>query len=137
MIFIVYLSKMIVISGFLYGYYCVFLRNQPFHFYNRFYLIGMVFISAILPLVHFSLPGINGMDSRIKLLSAMKIWDWEDAITITPRRHILFNFLSWQAMAWLLYIIVALVPLSRFLSSLNYIRMIIRGNAYEKIGEVK
>jgi TonB family protein len=137
MIFIIYLIKMIVISGFLYGYYCMFLRNQPFHFFNRFYLIGMVFISAILPLVHFSLPGINGMDPRIKLLSAMKIWDWEEAITITPRGNILFNLLSWQAMAWLLYIMIALVPLGRFLSALNYIRRIIRENAYEKIGEVK
>jgi TonB family protein len=128
---------MIVISGFLFGYYWLFLRNQPFHFYNRFYLIGMVFISAILPLVHFSLPGINGIDSRIKLLSAMKIWDWENVITITPGRKILFNQLSWQAVAGLLYIIIALILLCRFLSSLNYIRKISRENGYEKIGEVK
>ena len=131
---IAYFSKLIVISGFLYSYYWIFLRNQTFHFFNRFYLIGMVFISALLPLIHFPLPGI---DPSIQSLSARKIWDWENAITITPRHNILFNQLSWQDLAWSLYSIVALVLLCRFLLSLNYIRRIIRENTYEKIGEVK
>ncbi|OLY92450.1 Signal transducer regulating beta-lactamase production, contains metallopeptidase domain [Cnuella takakiae] len=49
-----YLLKVSLCSGLLYGYYYLWLRNQVFHQYNRFYLLGSVAASLLFPLV--SLP---------------------------------------------------------------------------------
>lgn len=44
-----YLIQVIVSSGILYLYYQVFLRNKRFHQYNRFFLLGTVIVSIIIP----------------------------------------------------------------------------------------
>ncbi len=52
----IYLVKMTVIMAILYGYYWQFLRNASFHPYNRWYLLGSVVLSFILPLLRIPLP---------------------------------------------------------------------------------
>jgi TonB-dependent SusC/RagA subfamily outer membrane receptor len=47
----IYLLKSMLVSGILLGYYWFVLRNKRFHFYNRFYLIGTLALSVILPLL--------------------------------------------------------------------------------------
>lgn len=47
----VYLLKSAITSGILFGYYWFVLRNKNFHFYNRFYLIGTMVLSLVLPLL--------------------------------------------------------------------------------------
>src|SRR5690348_9746981 len=44
-----YLIQVIVSSGILFLYYQAFLRNKRFHQYNRFYLLGTVIVSIIIP----------------------------------------------------------------------------------------
>ncbi len=51
---LLYLAKSSILSGILYAYYLLFLRNQKFHSYNRFYLLGGLFLSYIIPLFSFS-----------------------------------------------------------------------------------
>lgn len=51
-----YLAKMTVIMAILYGYYWQFLRNASFHPYNRWYLLGSILLSFILPLLRIPLP---------------------------------------------------------------------------------
>jgi N-acetylmuramoyl-L-alanine amidase len=51
-----YALKMACISFFLFGYYWLFLRNRPFHQWNRAYLLGIVVFSLVMPLV--PLPGL-------------------------------------------------------------------------------
>lgn len=46
-----YIGKSIVISGILYAYYRVFLRNGVFHSYNRWYLLGSGGLALVLPWV--------------------------------------------------------------------------------------
>ncbi len=46
-----YFFKMILTSGALFLYYRLFLRDKTFHHYNRFYLLGSVFVSLVLPLL--------------------------------------------------------------------------------------
>ncbi|MDF2191907.1 M56 family metallopeptidase [Paraflavitalea sp. CAU 1676] len=45
-----YFGKMVLCSGVLLGYYWLFLRNQRFHQYNRFYLLGILLLSLLVPL---------------------------------------------------------------------------------------
>ena len=47
----IYLLKSMLVSGILLGYYWFILRNKRFHFYNRFYLIGTLVLSVVLPLL--------------------------------------------------------------------------------------
>lgn len=63
MIFLIYLGKMVLCSGILYGYYHLFLRNKRFHHYNRFYLLGILVLSMVLPLV--SLPVISRPENKV------------------------------------------------------------------------
>lgn len=50
-----YLLKMTLVSAILFGWYRTFLRNAPFHSYNRRYLLAAAGASLLLPLLH--LPG--------------------------------------------------------------------------------
>jgi N-acetylmuramoyl-L-alanine amidase len=47
-----YLLQVIVSSGILYLYYQAFLRNKRFHQYNRFFLLGTVVMSILIPFLH-------------------------------------------------------------------------------------
>ncbi|WP_315816063.1 hypothetical protein [Paraflavitalea speifideaquila] len=51
MIILSYLGKVVLCSGVMFGYYHLFLRNKRFHHYNRFYLMGSLVLSVILPLI--------------------------------------------------------------------------------------
>ncbi|WP_300599708.1 M56 family metallopeptidase [Niabella sp.] len=46
-----YLVQMVACSVILFGYYYCFLRNERFHQYNRFFLLGIVLLSFCLPLL--------------------------------------------------------------------------------------
>lgn len=47
----IYILKAILVSGLLLGYYWIGLRNTRFHYYNRFYLVGAVLLSLVMPLL--------------------------------------------------------------------------------------
>ena len=49
---LLYALKSVLYAGVLTGYYWFGLRNQTFHPYNRFYLLGAMATSLLLPLVH-------------------------------------------------------------------------------------
>ncbi len=48
---LIYILKAIVYSGILFCYYYISLRNNRFHYYNRFYLLMSVAVSLLLPFV--------------------------------------------------------------------------------------
>jgi hypothetical protein len=54
MIILSYISKMVLCSAILTGYYWFFLRNRRFHHYNRFFLLLTLLLSVTLPFI--SLP---------------------------------------------------------------------------------
>ncbi|MPL55760.1 hypothetical protein SDC9_01242 [bioreactor metagenome] len=62
-----YFGKMILISAVMSAYYLLFLRDKTFHHYNRFYLLGTMVLSLLLPLLKVEYFTIE-TDSRILLL---------------------------------------------------------------------
>ena len=48
---LLYLGKTILIAALLYGYYRIALCNASFHMYNRWYLLGTVLLSLLLPVL--------------------------------------------------------------------------------------
>ncbi|MDR3712718.1 MAG: M56 family metallopeptidase [Puia sp.] len=48
---LLYMAKSLLVSGILLGYYRLFLRDKPFHRFNRFFLLGILAASVLIPLV--------------------------------------------------------------------------------------
>lgn len=66
--FLLYLIKMIFISGIFYSYYWFSLRDKKFHYYNRFYLLSTSLISIIIPALQlnwFTIQQPEAMSSRV------------------------------------------------------------------------
>src|SRR5258708_28962973 len=67
---ITYLLEVVLVSGMLTAYYWVTLRNRKLHGYNRFYLLGILVLSLVLPLVRLGWapsvvrPGLGGAVGR-------------------------------------------------------------------------
>ena len=123
---ILFLSKMILISGMLTGYYWLFLRNKKFHQYNRFFLLSIPAISICLPLLNIPIPGfyLSNQDAGIKLLQVVTISHWEEAVVITPHQNYLYSLLSAQNIAWAIFMIVALIMLIVFARNIFHIKKI-------------
>jgi beta-lactamase regulating signal transducer with metallopeptidase domain len=54
-----YIARAFIVSGIMYCYYLLVLRNKKFHAYNRFYLLVTIFLSLLAPFVHFSWYHVN------------------------------------------------------------------------------
>lgn len=52
-VILIYALKSTVVSAILYSYYLLVLRDNKFHYYNRFYLLASLFLSLTIPLVDF------------------------------------------------------------------------------------
>ncbi len=59
MAILIYLIKTILISGLLFSYYSLFLKNRPFHSFNRYFLLSIPMLSFLLPAFAFEFPGIR------------------------------------------------------------------------------
>ncbi len=76
-------------SGLLFGYYWLFLRNRFFHGFNRFYLLSIPILSFILPALHLSLPSFWNHPSSGSpiLLLGVGQGSLEEAVTIYARQQ--------------------------------------------------
>ena len=84
MTLLIYIIKTILVSGVLFGYYSLFLRNRKIHQFNRLFLLGIPVLSLLIPALHFRLPaGWFRKDSgqAIHLLGVGQ-GKWEEAVTI-------------------------------------------------------
>ena len=129
--FFVYLLKVVIYSGILFGYYHIALRNKRFHYYNRFYLLMSVVLSLLLPFLQ------------------LEIWQWKSnnrqvidlaSIMITNKSEpegIRHSFsLSGSDFILFSYIFIAACLLFSFASGLlNIIRMR-KQYPSEKVGDV-
>src|SRR5580698_6497249 len=95
---LLYLTRMILISGCLYAYYRIFLHNAPFHPYNRYYLLGISFFALILPFIQIpidlALPGTQTF-SAIGDLHKITAGQWEEARILKNQGPILGGFPGW------------------------------------------
>jgi len=86
---LIYLIKMVLISGMLLGYYWLFLRNRFFHGFNRYFLLSIPVLSFLLPALHLNMPAFwnhSSSGSPIHLLGVGQ-GTLEDAVTIYASRQ--------------------------------------------------
>ena len=124
-----YLIKVIICSALLSGYYWMALRNERFHYWNRFYLLAAWCISLVVPLIKWPVyvkPQAGGM---VYVLSALP-WNqpqqvewWQSYLTIS-------NVLSGLA------VVVMLGMLFHFGRSIWQIVLLRKRNPVTKFGEI-
>ena len=64
MIILLYITKVFIASGILFGYYWLFLRNKKFHHYNRFYLLVALIIPIVISFI--SIPVFSDPDNTVR-----------------------------------------------------------------------
>ena len=96
----IYLLKVISISGLLFLYYILALRNKQFHFYNRFYLLMVIVLSAVLPLLQLRWFTFNNHSAQTIHLLKIISGNGEQDVFVTGS-----STLNWQQIA--LYVLTA------------------------------
>ena len=138
MALILFLFKMMLVSGILFTYYWLFLRNEKFHIYNRFYLLSIPLLSIIIPLMNIPMPNFFGTDegTGVKLLKVVN-GNWEEAVVLTGHKPWWPSIMSWQNIGTALYCLIALFILISTLISILYVLRLTKKYDFEKINEIK
>jgi N-acetylmuramoyl-L-alanine amidase len=120
---LIYLLKTVFISGLLFAYFWIFLRNRFFHSFNRLFLICIPLFSFLLPALHFSMPEFwnrSASGSPIHLLGVAQ-GGLEEAVTIYAKRNP-GHSLSWEWTALMITLIISTVLFIRFLKTIRYLQ---------------
>ena len=136
MTILIYLGKMVLCSGILYGYYHLFLRNKRFHHYNRFYLLGTLVLPMVLPLV--KIPVFNEEAGTLNQV----VYQTVRIVTLPQETPPLpaspaSSLFTLSNLVWGLYGAGILVLLTILGRSLWYIRKISRQYPFEVIDTLK
>jgi N-acetylmuramoyl-L-alanine amidase len=137
---LVYLLKVTAVSGLLYGYYRLFLRNRVFHQYNRYYLLGATLASLVLPLIR--LPAINQLPSIAQssalsgALHAISPGGFSEGTLMPGYSLISTALIDWRWMVLAAYSLAASVFLYVFIRQLLYIRRLPHKYPREQLGRI-
>ncbi|HRX94842.1 MAG TPA: M56 family metallopeptidase, partial [Chitinophagaceae bacterium] len=136
---LLYLLQVIVISGLLYGYYHLALRNKTFHRYNRFYLIAAALLSIVIPFLNIPLYFSDAEKESSFVLQTLTVISSSggEETFAGPVVTQTESWFTWQNMLTLLYILVGLIVLIRIFISLVYIRRVLNNNPVEKIDRIR
>ena len=122
-----YLLQMIACSAVLYGYYHLFLRNERFHQYNRFYLLLAVVASLILPLLKIPVE-INATPEN-PLYTFVKT---EETVVVGGSSDF-----DWKMLVYPLYTAVITLLFIRLILAIYKIIHIRQLGTYENISQIK
>jgi N-acetylmuramoyl-L-alanine amidase len=125
---LIYFIKTILVSGLLFGYYWLFLRNRFFHSFNRYFLLSIPVLSFLLPALHLRLPSFwnhNASGSPILLLGVGQ-GSLEEAVTIYAGQKS-GRGLSLEFLLITLSLLVSLFLLIRFYKSIRFLYRLRKG----------
>src|SRR5664279_425698 len=126
---LIYIIKTIFISGALLSYYWLFLRNRPFHAFNRYFLLSIPFLSLLIPAFHFAPPVFwnpAAGDSPIRLLGVAR-GSLEEAVTIyaSAKKGLA---ISWESVAGWISVGISICLAVGFIRSIFYLRSLRKQN---------
>lgn len=135
-----YLVKLSLISGSLYGYYRLFLRDRVFHAYNRWYLLGITLASVALPLIPLpSIPALSLIRSSPVLtgaLHAITPGEWPETPNAGGGQDFLRPLLKWQMLVLAGYMLVSGWFVFTLFRQLRYIHRLPGKYPREELGDV-
>ena len=139
MTILLFITKIFVCSGILFGYYWVFLRNKKFHHYNRFYLLAITVLSLAIPFLKIPvfIEAANHDTVMVyKSLELISVNNWEEEF-VESKPSVFQSWLTVQNSLYVLYGLGILILLFILLRSLLYIKKIIRQYPHERIDKLK
>ena len=116
-----YFLQVIIISGLLYSYYHFFLRNNKFHRYNRFYLLGATVISLLIPFLKIPLYFTSEEADASILYRSMQIINGQEEVIVTENNISWQQLFTWQNISIGVYVLVSLIILVRLVIALKRI----------------
>jgi beta-lactamase regulating signal transducer with metallopeptidase domain len=136
-----YLLQMIIASGMLYGYYHFFLRNKKFHRYNRFFLLGTVIISIIIPFLNIPIYFSKESTDSSVLLQTLSVISYSggeetSVAVLSESTNQIVSWFSWKNVIYTIYILIALIFIIRIYLSVRKIRIISSTYPQKKIGDI-
>ncbi len=134
------LIKLLASSGILFAYYWLFLRNRKFHRYNRFYLLGAVLISMVLPFLKIDIflsPTAPANKVILDTLEVITVNGGEEEVVLADAGTSWMDWFNSTNIMLSVYIIGAIVFLSLLIRSILYIRKIQHNYPVEKIEDLK
>jgi len=136
MTLLIYLIKTVFISGLLFGYYSLFLRNRRFHGFNRLFMLSIPVISLLLPLFSFNLPVFwnhASAGSPIRLLGVGG-GKFEEVVTIYANSgsHSVF---TWVQIAGICSGLISVLLFIRFYNTIRFLHRLGKNNRSVRLPE--
>ena len=134
-----YLIQVIVSSGILFLYYHGFLRNKRFHQYNRFYLLGTVIVSILIPFLRIPVYFTNEESaSSIVVRTLTILGPSEKQVSLTAGHLIGLSNSSSHAidLIYCFYALIACLALGRIIIGLVRIKTLGSRNTAKKLGNI-
>jgi TonB family protein len=136
----IFIAKLIIVSGCLYGYYHLFLRNKRFHHYNRFYLLLVGLLSFIIATINIPVHFFWGKQPQSGLIQTLKVITvsgWEEPVTIYANPYSWRHWLTIQNGLYFVYLAGLVTALIAVLRSLAYINRLKNKYPFETIDQLK
>lgn len=132
----IYIFKIMLCSGILFGYYWLALRNKIFHQYNRFYLLASVVLSLILPFVkiniwHNANAAQTGSIQLLKVVSGGN--EYLDDIVLSANRN---PFTTVQLLQ-LFYCVISVIFLFIFIRGLVKIYILYKNHEHTIVEKIQ
>ena len=113
--------QIIITSGLLYSYYHFFLRNNKFHRYNRFYLLGATVVSLLIPFLKIPLYFTSEEADVSILYRSMQLINGQEEVIVNKNSFSWDQLFTWQNISIGLYALVTLFILARLIIALKRI----------------
>jgi N-acetylmuramoyl-L-alanine amidase len=133
---LIYLIKTVLVSGLLFGYYWLFLRNRLFHGFNRYFLLSIPILSFLVPALHLSLPSFwnhSASGSPILLLGVGQ-GSLEEAVTIYAGKKS-GKGLSLEFLLIILSLLISVFLFIRFYKSIRFLYRLRKGKPFLALTE--
>ena len=135
-----YLLQVIGASALLYLYYHLALRNKKFHQYNRFYLLGAMLLSVLIPFLNIPVYFTTQETHTSIVLRTLTVISGpavDEGTVVLPVQQIKHPTFTTTGIFYYIYIFLAVLILIKIIGSLFRIRKIILNYPAEKIGGIK
>jgi hypothetical protein len=119
-----YLLKVILCSGILYGYYWLALRNKVFHQWNRYYLLGSLLISTLLPLARIPVQ-VDPVQTQARTVKVLDIVTTGEAFIERSIGSAGPSLFVWEDLLAMAYGLICLVFLAGLVKGLLTIRRLV------------
>lgn len=125
---LLYLIKTVLITGLLFGYYWLFLRNRFFHSFNRYFLLSIPILSFLLPGLHLTLPSFwnHSASGSPILLLGVGHGTLEEAVTIYAGQK-KGKELSLEFLLFILSLLVSVILFIRLYTSIRFLHRLRKG----------